>query len=256
MKRMSQPGMLLLLLLVNGCGLGTEVGNGVKPKNDDGGGESAKGASEDTSSPDESKEAAPETGEGSDGGQDNDQGTTGEMKDGADDIPAVPDGYDINPSLLVAPCASPFAEDFGQNYLIQTAASADGVRNKFHVTRDGASAPWSINDGSDALMYTVEKNPAGGALAVTTKDSAGAAVDYGYTCTGVSTKTNVDVEDLAFKVTKKSVYVGNSALKAQVTWYFKAAVEPAKPELVRIEIDDADGEDDPVRLDVTPDSMP
>ncbi len=251
MKRMSQPGMLVLLLLVTGCGLGTEVGNGAKPRGDE---DDEKAKADASQSPDESNSPSPENGEVETGieGSEGDENAPG----GADQVPVVPEGYDVNPSLLVAACASPFAEDFGQNYLIQTADAGQGVRNKFHVTRDEAAGPWSIKDGADALMYTVKKNAAGGGLAVTTKDSAGAAVDYGYTCKGVSTTTNVDVEDLAFKVTKKSVYIGNSTLKAKLTWYFKAPVEPARAELVRIEIDDVDSEEDPIRLDVTPESVP
>lgn len=248
MKRTLQLSMMLLVLLqLVACGLGTEVGNGAKPNDGDersGGQKSAKDDANDENTAAPSPEAEKEDGAEGDDGADP-QGTAGVA------VPEAPEGFDFSPSLLVAPCASPFAEDFGSNYNLGTADSGEGVRNVLHATREGAQGPWSIKDGSDALLYKVEKNAAGGALAVTTKDAEDKAVDYGYTCTGVTTKTNVDVEDLAFKVTKKSLYLGNASLKVMITWYFKAATEAAKAELVRIEVDDADGENDPVRLDAT-----
>ncbi len=251
MKRTSQPSMMLLLMLLSGCGLGTEVGNGAKPeKEDDEGSKSAKQGA--TEVPEDQDAAAPAA-ENSEQGDGNDGGTTAEAGRA---VPDAPEGFDFSPSLLAAPCASPFAEDYGQNYKLETADSGDGVRNVIHARRDGGQGPWTLEDASEAFLFKVEKNAAGGALAVTTRDVDDNAVDYGFTCTGVSTKTNLDVEDLSFKVTKKSLYLGNGQLKVMLTWYFKAATETAKAELVRIEVDDADGEKDPVRLDATPESVP
>lgn len=248
MKRTFQLSMMLLVLLqLVACGLGTEVGNGAKPNDEEGDSAGKKAASEE--SPESQNSAAPnESGEGD--ADDKSESGDPEASTGGT-TPEAPEGFDFSPSLLAAPCASPFAEDFGGNYDLETADSGNGIRNVLHVTREGGQGAWSLKDASDALVYKVEKNAAAGALAVTTKDADDQAVDYGYTCTGVTTKTNLDVEDLAFKVTKKSVYLGNAQLKVMLTWYFKAATESAKAELVRVEVDDADGEEDPVRLDAT-----
>lgn len=244
MKRLSGLWTLTLLLPLAGCGLGTEVGNGAKPDDDD----SDKNVAADAASPDGSVD--PVADKASDLPTDQ-QGSIAGGVDSNEGGPESPAGFTVSPSFLFARCASPFSEDYGSNYRLQTADSGEGLQNVLQVSRTG-SAPWQVKLDNDDLLYTVVKDISVGTLGVKTKDANGKDVDdLGFKCTGVTTKKNVEIDGHPGKVKQVTVFIGNDKLKAQVTWWFTEAVPPTKAELIRIEVDDVDGEVDPVRLDAT-----
>ncbi len=221
------------------CGLGTEVGNGVKPKKDDGNGKKTSAASDKAPEPETTTAAQAPKSEG-------DDTSTASPVDGG----AEPDdnGYDFRTELLAAHCASPFAESLSGTFKFSTVA-ADATKRNVLIAGSPAAGSWQIKDKDDKVLFTTTKDSANGALAVTVKDAQDTVVVDVYTCSAVTTETDATITGWAGTYTKKTIHIGNESTNTEVSWYLKAIASSANFQLVRLTFDDVDGESDPVVLD-------
>lgn len=227
---------LLLASLLAGC-LGTEIGNGNKHENEGGKAAKADGHVQ--------KDAVNEEGAPTAQAENDDEGATG--ADGADGATFEPlPSFTFDLDLLLAPCGSPLGDDLQSPLKLAEAGSSATDQNIVNATFDAGAQAWDVTDHEGILVRRVLPVAGSSQAEVTTRDAQGSPVT-GYSCAAPpATTPSVTVDGLtgSYERTQVTVLRGNRA--SIVTWYLEGAA-PFK--LVRVTIDDVDGEDDPMVLD-------
>lgn len=224
--------LLLALLLPSGCGLGTEVGNGAKEE-----GKTDKNAAA-------NNEQSEETPESSDTGAPGEDSAT----DGSEEPGYVPP-FDFDLNVLTAACASPFGDDLASPVSLAS-IEPEGERNRIDAEYEAEGGIWKLMDLNGATIREVIKSPENGPYAVTAADETGAKVGVEYTCTAVQDSYQ-PLDGIGSNVLSRSTVVSLDERAVQLTWYLDDS-EGAPYKLLRIEIDDVDGEGDAVKLDPLP----
>lgn len=246
---MNNPSWILLALtLLCGCGLGTEVGNGKKPKTeqpapDKAAKEPAKETenTEDPDSPDESEESssgksksksASDDDSGTDAG---DTVTGGEAPDSesmgsGSQAPLPTAGDNLSTSvdfatmpllkLLTANCASPFgdnAANFDANY---TVVSADANSGALVSTSKDSSGMWTLSTGDgEPLALLTPAATSTTPYRVTARAADDSPLGTSYSCTSVRTDAGVHIPSYTDELTRITVSLSDGSQNFQMTWY-------------------------------------
>jgi hypothetical protein len=181
---------LALIAMFSSCGLGTEIGNGFKPGDDNDSTGDRKTAG---NQPQESDNA------------DTDSDTGGSDGEGAEN-PVMGESYDAPLAALLSSCTG-FLKGLEVKALELRLGDSTDATWKFAVDEDDN---WLITDGDDAKLWTVDRSDPD-TLVVNNADGAPLADEY--TCAiDVETKTN-DPSGVVSTVT-----VERDGVQTQITW--------------------------------------
>lgn len=229
----------LLFAWLAGCGVGTEIGNGVKPDDPDDPG--AGGSSEETQNRQNS----------STGGDDVDEGSTKESDEldsnspaggaeGATDKSTTTLPFDID--AITAPCASPLGEVFERP--IDLVVHSDGEKTGHVLTvqaGDNDGKTLVVNSQGTVLRHLTDTTEGSALDNVTT--AAGDPIETPYACKPDSKQKNSVDEG-----TQKAVTVVKSTTTDQrVRWILETSSDGGTVRLKRIELGPV-GEDPTVIL--------
>lgn len=212
---------LLLSLQTSGCGLGTEVGNGAKPGNDE---SSKKNGSS------ENQPVVADAGNESDGGDDTDLGKSGDMGTGESEGSGSPAlataGYEFDINILLNNCASPFESQFDGKILLGSLTKS-GKMSKIIGDYDEADSSWVLKDALGQITAKISDRDASDDHKVQVVDSKGLAIDSGYTCGDVTGSAEGDSYAYSALLTKD----GKSA---RISWKVFAGDSQEKLESITI----------------------
>lgn len=225
---------LLAVLLIAGCGIGTEVGNGYKP------GKNKKGTETANSDSHTSKAGTtPEVADSKGGG--------GKNTDTDADVEAPPfePSFTFDIDLLMANCGSPFGEDL-QSPIRLSVRNGDVETNILNAEDDGDSGIWALSDKDHTVLRHVTPSTATTDASVTATNASGSAIGNSLTCTDISRTSGVAVSGLNGTYTRVQTTVLKGSKANIVAWYLDGA---APYRIARVTVDDVDGEDDPTILE-------
>jgi hypothetical protein len=222
----------ILAGLLYGCGAGTEIGNGFKPErgSDEPDSQGAK-ATQDADTDDQ--------GAGENGGTPNAE---------VDKVRSVDAGYTFAFDLVAAHCGTPFGH-LAQSTLRLATKNADGTEaNVINASFEAATARWTLANRDGEIVRYVYPSPTSTTDEATPTLANGDAPSVTYVCYGRTALDDVTVDGLAGTYRKVEHHLKLGAAETVITWYLDVG---ATTKLVRITLDDVDGETDPVVLDVT-----
>jgi len=220
--------LTLVVLGLSACGLGTEVGNGLKPQGEGTGagnsGTQQPGTPVDTqSSPGEQADNSPAA-------------SSAASTNGTDKLnPAQAVVFKVD--ALVANCGSPFAGNLATPVSLtkvgNTQIGAVDLQAQFDTTKNA----WFLSNSQGTLSTTVSKTTADTPWAVHAVDSAGQAQGSGFTCSTVATSENVTLAGITGTFTKRVVELKDQTGTTELTWYVRPGKAGAPDTLIRIILD-------------------
>jgi hypothetical protein len=237
----SLPALLTVLaMLAVGCGLGTEIGNGKKPKdgksptpaaNDDGGSDGTDDEAVDDQTEGVDGVSSPNTGNvGTDGAMDGGETAPQTVRDGEENR-----GFDFDLAALAASCGSPFAalepDKDGELVLTRTDAGATDPAAELRARLD--SGAWILATNKD--LFEVTPNPSAGEYAVTAKRVDGTGPVNTYTC-GKVTLDTASISGRTGTFARATVALDGPGGAHKVRWFTQTGASDAA-ELVRISVE-------------------
>lgn len=215
--------LAMLTNLLVGCGLGTEVGNGLKPKKNPVGNGTApspknKQVSDSTTEPDKDKADAGSV-------PNSESNSSGSM---------ARDDFGFPGDYLVASCASPFAENFASPATFRISYPATLSSNTLTVTRD--SNAWLLRGEKGIFRRSVAALPSQSPFAVNAYDEASNPVGRSYSCSRVETFQNIDVSGLGTGLTQNSFTLKDGETTRRVVWLVQPSVTGQNAVLLRIAV--------------------
>jgi hypothetical protein len=214
---------LLLSALASACGIGTEIGNGVKSTDPNG---SSRKSKSDASGASTQPAATPDSQaheETSSSGSKDSAGSPGTGADTAT-VPASAAAIDEPLKLLTVACASPFAQILTSPLQLTNAADAKHtpILTAAFTT---ATAEWTVQaPSSTATARHVKATPAKGEFAVTVSDLMGAAATDGFTCDPPRTQDAALPGAVGVTVKETSVTLhGPEERMTVLHWYIRPA---------------------------------
>jgi hypothetical protein len=215
----------LLSLYLWGCGMGTEIGNGAKPKPDDErkktSHNSARTESESVDSiliPEQPMEERGGDGDVADSDTANDAAKPG-------GVVARPENFDLR--ALLAPCGSPLGQIAAGAI---TLASED---QRFQISATLTDEAFVVTDNVDESYIVHQRDQLTGEVALVNQ-SDGAAVESPYLCVDAIFEQSFD-DPTHGTVSKRSLELDNSGSQVALTWYLSGA-NVRDYQLVKIEL--------------------
>jgi hypothetical protein len=236
---------LLALLAAGGCGLGTEIGNGVKPGDSGGddGGDGDPQTTSDKAAKADADQAAPggESGGANvpaagNGNVDN-QGNSDSADKGAAALPTPA----VAASVLFAPCGTPFAAPYASP--LKLVLRDDKGTEKYHF--DGvyaaAAKTWTMtpSDGGAAMAVTAMPSSTTNAASVRNVATGALVATDQLTCSSFTVRPGALLPGTQTAVTEVSVQLASSTASTTATttllWYIQpGAGTPDK--LLRVDV--------------------
>jgi hypothetical protein len=172
--------------LVQSCSLGTEVGNGLKPRRDGTGSSGSPGIKEssapETGSPRPTNSSPGDSGTGS-GSPSPDVEDSRKAPPVSAAMSKLPNRESIILSILTTHCASPWAEALQSPISLQESAPGSSALLKVSATRDAASQYWRVASSSSSLL--VQGAPEVSAYTVKVLDERMMVLAQDRTCSSV-----------------------------------------------------------------------
>ena len=204
------------IFLVQSCSLGTEVGNGLKPRRD---------GTESSGSPGIKERAAPETGSPvptnsspSDSGKGSGSPSPNEVDSmkgplGMPTVSGASNSESIILSILTTHCASPWAEALQSPISLQESAPGSSALLKVSATRDAASQYWRVASSRSSLL--VQGAPEVSAYTVKVLDERMMVLAQDRTCSSVDLVVSGDGNT---RKIMHSVQISSSSGKFKLVW--------------------------------------
>jgi hypothetical protein len=239
---------LLVLSLQSGCGLGTEIGNGKKPK--------SAGDDPDLAANDKNDDEDDDIVDGAETADPNNEQVDGaddqEVVDGvagsASDATSLAAALGFDPSALVAECASPFSTIHGEKLVFHR---TDGAKDQgTELTAAYANDEWTISGATP--LFATKVDPANGEFAITARDAGTEKNIHPYTCGDVSVNP-ASLEGKSGSFTHMAVTLTGESESYTLSWYTDTDADD-RHHLVRIDVEVPSTTEAPthVILDVVP----
>ena len=181
--RRSAPIAILLVLALNGCGLGTEIGNGFKSD----GGSGASPAKKNSTAAGGASPSKAETNQAQETGDTGAQAGAGRSPNTPADAASVAVPLFI-PQTLTASCASPFANIPHRSLVLNETGASNAAVTRLKAAWVAATgkipAHWDLSDAKDAFVATIRLDPPmpASVLSVMVFDAAVNPLADSYTC--------------------------------------------------------------------------
>jgi hypothetical protein len=239
-RALATAALVVMLGSLSACSSGTEVGNGLKPHDQDPGTSPASGRDTTTtnaSAPGAPDSSAPTTAAAGAGeGKMTPSGAAGTA--GAVPLPADLGELDV----AFASCASPLAKDVSNMTTTYSVSIGSGAATKFIVQKNADATSWDIVDTNAVVWRKILVNGTNtnSTYGVTATDANGRALGLGYQCAAVATTTNVTLAGQTAPVTKRTVTLTETATgrTKQLVWYLTAVANTTKVNVPRVELTD------------------
>ena len=160
---------LLLQLSLTGCGLGTEVGNGVKPESED---DSKKTSASQKADPAEQQDAV---------NSQSDNEDAGTVPEGAEVSSDVPGTYDFDINILLNSCGSPFESGYNGKFNL----NGKNIQGKIYSVSgeyNFQTGTWVLKDTFGKILATISDDDTTGDGIVEVYDADQVPFDSGYVC--------------------------------------------------------------------------
>lgn len=175
---------LLMQFSMNGCGLGTEVGNGVKPENEEG---SSKKTAASDNAPAEQGDA-----------ENSDKMETPTANSAEQPTPGT---YDFDVNILLNSCGSPF-ESVYNGQIALSGLNASGKNNLITGDYNTVTGSWVINDTFGKFLATISNDNTVDDYKVDVVDIDQKTIEPGYVCAQQAGSNENDIYTYNFELTK------------------------------------------------------
>lgn len=179
---------LLLQFSITGCGLGTEVGNGLKPGTEDE--DSKKTSASEKTSPMEQEDAINSDGE-----------TAGNMPEDDDVISDEPGAYDFDINILLNSCGSPFESGYNGKINL-TSKNNQGKFNFISGEYNKPTGTWTLKNSFGKFLATISDDNTPDDRIVEVLDANQVPIDSGYVCSQQTGSSENNIYTYNFELTK------------------------------------------------------